>query len=218
MEETNRPVIFFDWDGTLADSMDLCLGEIRLALERIGHAPVDEARIRACNGPTHEESIAVLGLDPLIGPQFLQERIRAEQELIPKLLKLYPGVEKMLKELHNFADLVIVSNGQEDYIRSSVAVFGLTECFIKIQAAVPGKSKTEVLSSLLNEMRPKRALLVGDRQTDIFAGVYNHITTIAVSYGYGAQYEWSKADSIAFSVTDLSRLLRDYSKTRIFCE
>ena len=24
-----KPVIFFDWDGTLADSMNLCVAEIR---------------------------------------------------------------------------------------------------------------------------------------------------------------------------------------------
>ena len=27
-----KPVIFFDWDGTLADSMNLCVAEIRQAL------------------------------------------------------------------------------------------------------------------------------------------------------------------------------------------
>ena len=36
-----RPVIFFDWDGTIADSMPLCIGEITLALERMGDPSPD---------------------------------------------------------------------------------------------------------------------------------------------------------------------------------
>ncbi|MBR1683786.1 MAG: HAD hydrolase-like protein [Clostridia bacterium] len=203
MEERHKPVIFFDWDGTLADSMDLCLGEIRLALERIGHVPVDEERIRACNGPTHEESIGVLGLDPMIGPRFLQERIRAEQELIPKLLKLYPGVEDMLYELSRVADLVIVSNGQEDYIRSSISVFGLTECFLRIQAAIPGCTKADVLSRLIEDLKPEKAILVGDRRTDIQAGIDNHLRTIAVSYGYGSPPEFAGASLVVENVDEL---------------
>ncbi len=205
--ETKKPVICFDWDGTLGDSMDLCLGEIRLALKRIGHPPVDEALIRACNGPTHEESIHVLGLDPAIGPTFLQERIRAEQELIPVLLKLYPGVEECLKSLMPAADLVIVSNGQEDYIRRSVGLFGLTHCFRTIQAAIPGFNKTQVLHKVLQDVEADRSIMVGDRRTDIVAGVENHLLTVAVTYGYGTEDEWTLADLRVDSVAEMRDLL-----------
>lgn len=198
-----KPVIFFDWDGTLGDSMDLCLGEIRLALERIGHEPVEEEKIRACNGPTHEESVAVLGLDPSVGPAFLKERIRAEQELIPVLLKLYPGVEEALKTLSRAADLAIVSNGQADYIRRSVEVFGLTRYFSRIQASMPGKTKGQVLAVMLDEMKPGRCILVGDRRSDIQAGVENNIPTMAVTYGYGTEEEWKEATYLADTVTGM---------------
>ena len=32
---TNRPLILFDWDGTLADSMALCVAEVKAALARM---------------------------------------------------------------------------------------------------------------------------------------------------------------------------------------
>ena len=215
LETDKRPVICFDWDGTLGDSMDLCLGEIRLALERIGHPPVDESLIRACNGPTHEESVGVLGLDPAIGPRFLKERIRAEQELIPALLKLYPGVEDCLKTLAEAADLAIVSNGQADYIRRSVDLFGLTPCFQVIQAAIPGADKTRVLGKVLRDLGGRRYIMVGDRRTDIVAGVENHLQTVAVTYGYGTEEEWELADLRADSVQEMQEMLLRWSKGRL---
>ena len=140
-----KPVIYFDWDGTLGDSMDLCLGEIRLALKRIGHAEVEEEKIRACNGPTHEESVVIMGMEGEEGEAFLRERRRAERELIPVLLRTYPGVEELLRTLQQHADLAIVSNGQKDYIELSVATFHLTDCFVRIQILFSDSAAAELL-------------------------------------------------------------------------
>ena len=46
MHLTGKPVIYFDWDGTLADSMDLCMGEIALSLEWMGLPPRTESELR----------------------------------------------------------------------------------------------------------------------------------------------------------------------------
>ena len=80
-----RPVIFFDWDGTIADSMPLCIGEITLAIQRMGLPVPPVEKLKACNGPTYEESIAVLGLPQERGEEFLRLRKEAEMELVPKV-------------------------------------------------------------------------------------------------------------------------------------
>ena len=216
MKCMQKPVIFFDWDGTLGDSMDLCLGEIRLALQRVGLEEAPEDKIRACNGPTHEESIGVLGVDPRLGPDFLRERRRAELELIPKLLRTYPGVPQMLEQLSAVAELAIVSNGQKDYIEHSVETMGLKDYFVRMQASIPGMSKTEVLALMLQEMQPDRACLVGDRRTDITAGVGNHLPTLAIGYGYGTADEFEGADACAASVEEAGSMLMHWVETGKF--
>ncbi len=45
-----RPIIYFDWDGTLADSMDLCIAECREALLAMGLPDLPDDVIRQCNG------------------------------------------------------------------------------------------------------------------------------------------------------------------------
>ncbi len=211
-----RPVIFFDWDGTLGDSMDLCLGEIRQALKRIGHAEVEEERIRACNGPTHEESVKIMELDAEQGERFLRERRRAELELIPVLLKLYPGVDGIVERLSRIADLAIVSNGQKDYVEHSVMQFSLEGYFVRIQASIPGLGKTEVLGKMLEEMKPVRSVLAGDRRGDMEAGIGQHLPTLAAAYGYGTEEEYALADVRAQTPAEMEKLLEKWVRTGAF--
>ena len=208
-----KPVIFFDWDGTIGDSMALCLGEVRLALRRIGHGEVDEELIRACNGPTHEQSVGVLGLDPAVGPAFIRERIRAEQELIPELLQVYPGSRDMLECLSRRATRASASNGQEAYILRSLEVTGMAHYFARVQAAIPGKTKPDILKMLIDELQPTHAVMVGDRATDFEAGRSCQLPLYCARYGYGDESEWAMADYQADSVQELCGQLQTWLDT-----
>lgn len=203
-----RPVIFFDWDGTLANSMDLCIGEISLALERMGLPALPEERLMACNGPTYEESVAVLGLPPERGEEFLRLRKDAEMELVPTVQKLFPGIRELLHDLRAWADLVVVSNGLPEYLELSARMMGVADCFTRLQAHIPGKNKAEALALLISELQPDRCAMVGDRLGDILAGKANGIPTVAACYGFGNEEEYSQADHRARTVEELNTLLR----------
>ncbi|MBP3636565.1 MAG: HAD-IA family hydrolase [Clostridia bacterium] len=203
-----RPVIFFDWDGTIADSMPLCIGEIRLALERMGLPVPPVERLMACNGPTYEESVAVLGLPEERGAEFLRLRKEAEMELVPQVQQFFPGIRDMLDELRTFADLAIVSNGLQEYLELSSRVLGVEDCFIRLQAHIPGKNKAEALALLLDELKPDRCVMVGDRLGDIDAGKANGILTVAACYGFGNDAEYAQADYQAATVADMTLLLK----------
>ena len=51
--------------------------------------------------------------------------------------------------------------------------------------------------------------MVGDRCYDIKGALFNHVTAIGVTYGYGSREELEEAgaDCIAESVTELRQLL-----------
>lgn len=205
----NRPVIFFDWDGTLADSMDLCIGEVSLTLERMGLPPVDEAMLRACNGPTYEETIPLLGIPPERGEEYQRTRQACEMEIIPRTLKLFPGVEEMLCALRPIADLVVVSNGLQAYLDFSARFTGLDSFFSQMQGCIPGKTKPEVLGMMLSQLLPSRSVMIGDRLGDILAGKTNAIPTIAACYGFGNDEEYRQADYQAHSPADLIPLVHN---------
>lgn len=202
-----RPVIFFDWDGTLADSMALCVGEIRVALERMGLPPLPESRLMACNGPTYAESVDILGIPHDRAEEFLRLRMEAELELVPTVQRLFSGIREMLEHLQPWADLAVVSNGMPRYLELSTRMLGLQARFTLIQPLIPGKTKAEALAQVLQALRPDRAVMVGDRAGDFNAAHMNGLTAIAACYGYGTSAEWALADQQAGMVAELERLL-----------
>ena len=210
-EQTTKPVIFFDWDGTLADSMDLCIAEVRETLAQLGLPPQSEQSLSRCNGPTNEESLAILGIPAQLGEDFLRIRVEAEMMLAPGVQKLFRGIREMLMSLAQVASLAIVSNGMAEYLALSMQVTGVADCFTRVQGTIPGKTKAEVLALLLEEMRPERCVMVGDRAGDIRAGRRNGVLTVAACYGYGLPDEWAEADLQAYSVSQLSDFLTRFA-------
>ena len=207
---TRKPAIIFDWDGTLADSMDLCIGEVRLALTRMGLPVPPEDVIRQCNGPTFEESIPLLGIPRERAAEYLQVRLQAGLELCPRVNQLFPGVREMLLALREKADLCIASNGTADYLNLCRQVFGLESVFRTVRAAKHGRSKAQAVADILTELQPCAAIMVGDRMGDMEAGKANGLPTLCAAYGYGDASEWAAADQAAEDVASLRQRLERF--------
>ena len=94
-----KPVIFFDWDGTLADSMNLCVAEIRQALITMRLPDLPDDVLRQCNGPTFEQSLDILHIPHDRAQEYMTTRLTAELALVPTVNRLFPGVREMLQTL-----------------------------------------------------------------------------------------------------------------------
>lgn len=207
MHHNERPVIFFDWDGTLADSMELCVGEIALALEWMGITPPPREELMKLNGPTIEEAAVRLNIPPEKMEQHLQYRKDAQLVIFKEKQRLFDGAYDLLDALAKIADIVLVSNGYPEYLDRSVDLTDTRRFFAHIQPCIEGLNKTQVLTRLLETMKPSRCIMVGDRSGDLIAGRDNHIPTIAAAYGYGGPDEWALADHTVRSVEEMKTML-----------
>lgn len=202
-----KPVICFDWDGTLCDSMTLCVEELRLTLQRMGlPVPPDEV-LRRCNGPTDEEAAAIIGIPGDRVAEYMDIRLHAGLELCPAVNHLFPGAKEMLEALLGKAELCVVSNGQREYIDLCIKLFGLEGIFLRTEAFRRGRSKAQALAEVLADLKPELVWMVGDRLGDIGAGKANGIPTVVARYGYGTPDEWAAADIQARTVEELTALL-----------
>ena len=202
-----RPVICFDWDGTICDSMTLCIEELRLTLTRMGlPVPPDEV-LRLCNGPNDEEAAAIIGIPEDRVAEYMDIRLHAGLELCPAVNHLFPGAKEMLESLCGRATLCVVSNGLPDYIDLCLKLFGLEGVFTRTEAFKHGRSKAQALAKVLADLKPERVWMVGDRLGDIEAGKANGIPTIAACYGYGTPDEWNAADKQVGTVEELGNML-----------
>lgn len=202
-----KPVICFDWDGTLCDSMALCIEENRTTLARMGLPAQPESVLRRCNGPTFEEAAPMLGIPPERLEEYCRIRLSCALELVPKVNRLFPGARELLAVLGEKAELYIVSNGTEAYLKSCMKQFGLEDVFGRIVWCHPERTKTENLALLLAQLQPERAVMVGDRLGDIRAGKDNGLPTIAAAFGYGSEDEAAQADAAAHTMQELQEML-----------
>ncbi len=202
-----KPVIFMDWDGTIADSMKLCIEEVRYALVHMGLPDRPDRELMQCNGPTNVESIALMNVPKERGDEYLALREKAELELLSQYQRIFPGMKEMLHRVQSCARLAIVSNGNAAYLDASMDFLGVKECFERAQGYRDGHTKAENLAMLLEELHPAKAVMVGDRAGDMLAGKANHLPTIAACYGYGSPEEWAMADEQAYSVAQLEQML-----------
>ena len=207
-----KPVIFFDWDGTLCDSMQLCIEENRNTLRALGLPDQPDSVLRQCNGPTFEEAAPMIGIPEDRMEEYCRVRLACALALVPQVNRLFPGARELLTTLREHADLCIVSNGTEAYLTKCMAHFGMEGLFHRIVWCHPERTKTQNLALLIAELQPEKAIMVGDRIGDIRAGKGNGLPTVAATFGYGNAAEWTEADFHADSMDALQALLIDFVK------
>ena len=207
-----QPVIFFDWDGTLCDSMQLCIEENRNALRTMGLPDQPDEVLRQCNGPTFEESAPLIGVPADRLEEYCRIRLDCALALVPRVNRLFPGARELLAALTPHAQLCIVSNGTEPYLTLCMQHFGLEGVFHRIVWCHPERTKTQNLAALIAELQPERAVMVGDRIGDIMAGRNNGLPTIAAAFGHGNAQEYAQADHRADTMAELQNLLLRFAQ------
>ncbi len=194
-QSTPKPLIIFDWDGTLADSMDMCVAGVAGALERMGLPPAPRERMMACNGPLYEDSADIMGIDPARRDEFLRLRTECEDAAVAIHQKLFPGVREMLTELKDRVSLAIASNGRPEYLAASLKLLGLEDVFTDVQGRAVGKVKAELIQMLLDRIPHTGACMVGDALGDLTSAHACGLPALFVSYGYHKPDDWKEADA-----------------------
>ena len=207
-----KPVIFFDWDGTLCDSMQLCIEENRNTLRLLGLPDQPDEVLRQCNGPTFEEAAPLIGIPAERMEEYCRVRLSCALELVETVNRLFPGAKELLTALAPHAELCIVSNGTQAYLTRCMRHFGLEGVFSRIVWSHPERTKTQNLAGLIAELQPERAIMVGDRIGDIRAGKSNGLPTVAAAFGYGSDAEYAEADFRADTMAALQELLLNFAK------
>ena len=205
-----KPLICFDWDGTMVNSMALCVAEVRLAMKRLGLPEPSVEDCKWCNGPSYEETVTHLNIPPELARTYIDERMKANVELCNDYNELYPGIREMLEALQGKAELCIVSNGHRGYIEHCMRTFRVGQYFTRIEAAQIGRTKTQALQEILDAYPGVPAIMVGDRFGDLQAGRNCGIPTLAACYGFGNETEWAGADLRADSAEEMTVLLKAF--------
>ena len=209
--------VLFDLDGTLTDPGLGITNSVAYALKRWNIEVADRTSLYKFIGPPLQDSFAkYYGFsqeDALRAVEVYREYFR-EKGLYDN--EVYPGVKDMLKALRNQGKTLIVATSKpEAFAIKILKHFKLDGYFTVIAGATMDSSRSkkgDVIAYALKEAGvadKSRAVMVGDREHDIFGAQENGLDAIGVLFGYGDREEMEKAGAtyIAPTVEDILKYI-----------
>ncbi|AKG24108.1 HAD-IA family hydrolase [Calothrix sp. 336/3] len=184
----NQKVIIFDFDGTIADTVDALVSIAnRLALE-FGYIQITPEELAILRGLTSREIMKYSGISVFRVP-FLVKKVKGELKSKIVDLKPIPGIEEALFNLHyqGYKLGIITSNSQEN-VTSFLKLNHLDTLFDFIYSGVTIFGKTTIINNVLRQkqLKAKDVIYVGDETRDIEASKKANIQVVAVTWGFNS--------------------------------
>lgn len=212
--------MIFDMDGTLFQTETLLLPAYHATFDQLrqegiyqGDTPPDELML-GCLGMLLEQiwETVLPDASPELRKRADELFIHYEVEYLNKGFgQLYPGVEKTLKQLKEEGiRLFVASNGLEDYVRGVAKIKGIAPLFEELYSAGEHRTRTKVdlVAILLKRHNVHSAWMVGDRSSDVEAGLSNGLTVVGCEYaGFGGS---SELDGATVRIGAFAELLQLY--------
>ena len=181
--------IAFDLDGTLIDSSEGVHNAIRYVEKELNITPLDKETLRLCVGPPLKYTYGKLhGLSG----ETLEKAIAIHKKYMSekgyKEVKLYDGIENLLKDLKNQGvKLSVATLKQESIAKKTLSFFGIDKYFDLIKGQNPSETlkKSDLLKQIQEDFKSDELVLVGDSKFDGEAAIDANIDFIAITYGLG---------------------------------
>lgn len=206
--------LFFDLDGTLADTEEGIILSLQYALGKMGIEETDRKVLHSFIGPPLKDIfMSQYGMDEKTALETLAHyRVYYSDGGLYKCT-LFPGVETLLRRLNEEGvRLFVATSKPEVYARKILAHLGVADLFEEIAGSLLDNTRTkkhEVIRYLLDKY-PETAgdvLMIGDKAQDLNGAEHCGIPAVGVLYGYGGAEELSGGKSEAL-VRDTEELYR----------
>lgn len=209
--------LLFDLDGTLTDSGE---GIIHCGQETLAHFGLEVPSyddLRPMVGPPLRDSLRRFG----VSEENMEEAVEVyrqayvdhgQYENFP-----YPGVEDLLKKLHNDGYQLYVATSKPEVMAEHILKhFGLDQYFDVICGSTLDSNritKADVIRHLLKQLpKDEKILMIGDTIYDIEGANELGLPSIGVTWGYGdlPQMKAAGAIGIAESMDALHQMIANF--------
>ncbi len=183
-----QKVIIFDFDGTIADTVDALVSVANRLAEEFGYVQITPEELNLLRNLTSREIINYSGISVFRIP-FLVKKVKGElKRKIPEL-KPIAGMKEALIDLKN-ADhhLGIITSNSKDNVTEFLKINELDNLFEFIYSGVTIFGKTTIINNVLRQKQIKveEVIYVGDETRDIEASKKSNIKVVAVTWGFNS--------------------------------
>ncbi len=181
-------VIIFDFDGTIADTVDALVSIANRLAAEFGYTQITPEQLTLLRSFSSREIIKYSGVS-LIKIPFLVKKVKSELKNKIHELKPIPGIKEALLELQqsNYKLGIITSNSR-DNVTAFLKINELDSLFEFIYSGVTIFGKNNIINNVLKQkqFKSEAVIYVGDETRDIEASKKANIKVIAVTWGFNS--------------------------------
>lgn len=217
------PILLFDLDGTITDSLPGIAACLHHALAEIGMTWDTRRDIREIAGPPMPATLRSLGVDGEPLATAMRAYRRRYDDIGWSENSVFPGMAELLGRLHTDGyRMAVATSKAETSARRILEHFGLAPLFEFIGGADPDSGraeKSEVIGHTLAALgRNGRVpgsgaagapLMVGDRIHDVEGAERHGIPCCLVEWGYGPEQERHLARWVARDPDELEEIIHE---------
>lgn len=180
-------VIIFDFDGTLADTIDILLSITNRLSAEFGFKSATKEELAQLSNLNSWQILQYSGISIFKFPLLIR-RLKAELHSQVPHIQLFPGIKEVLLELkkRGFQLGIITSNSRENVL-GALEKNGLQDTFTFIYSGSTfGKHKVINKWLKIENIHTEKVVYVGDEIRDIDAAKKTGIKVIAVGWGFNS--------------------------------
>jgi len=180
-------VIIFDFDGTLADTIDILLSITNRLSAEFGFKSATKEELAQLSNLNSWQILQYSGISIFKFPLLIR-RLKAELHSELPHIQLFPGIKEVLLELkkRGFQLGIITSNSRENVL-GALEKNGLQDTFTFIYSGSTfGKHKVINKWLRIENIHTEKVVYVGDEIRDIDAAKKTGIKVIAVGWGFNS--------------------------------
>ena len=205
--------VIFDLDGTLGNTLPLCIQAFRQSVEPLINRSISDAEIIATFGPSEEGTIMALA------PNHYDKGVLDYLHFYELLHEMCPvpfdGIKEVLETLKSKGVHISMVTGKGKHSTNiSLKYFDLTHFFEIIETGSPsGARKAEgiqIILNLLKDIKSNEVIYVGDAPSDILASRKVRVPIVAAAWADTAEPEKLKElqpDALFYTIKDFKNWL-----------
>lgn len=182
-------VIIFDFDGTVADTLEAIVSITNCLASEFGYKPITPEEITQVRNLSSREIIKESGI-PIFKIPFLIKRVKENLRGDIKQLNPVSGIKEVLTQLHSEGKILgILTSNSEANVRDFLKQHKMQYLFSFVVSANTLFGKHKVLRKIMirNNWEPQEVIYVGDETRDIVSSKKINMKVIAVSWGFNSE-------------------------------
>jgi len=204
-----KPLLIFDFDGTLANTLETGIEIFNELAESYNLNTVTADEVRELRKLNTRALLDHLGISRLMAVK-LGAHIRKILHERMEDVELFSGIKEALVELHEAGfQMGILSSNSADNVRTFLNRCDLLSCFSFIEAGVSLFGKSQRILNVIKKEKadPSCVMYVGDETRDMEAARKSKVSGVAVCWGANER-EAMETEGPAYCIDEPSELIR----------